>query len=116
METKRAITWNIPRDYNYLDHGYAVTDYKSQGQTSRRVIFHANVERPTSYNSFYVAMTRGKDDLRVYTNGVEKLREQVKREITKTSSLDYSTRALPKPPIEKAPTRAPQIQIGREGR
>ena len=112
LETKKEITWNIPRQYNYLDHGYAVTDYKSQGQTSRKVIFHANTEKPTSYNSFYVAMTRGKDDLRVYTNGVEKLREQVKREITKTSSLDYAKAS----PTEKVPVRAPQIQIGREGR
>ena len=79
LDAGKEITWNIPREYNYLDHGYAVTDYKSQGQTSKRVIFHANTEKPTSYNSFYVAMTRGKDDLRVYTNGAERLREQVKK-------------------------------------
>lgn len=116
IDTGKEITWNIPREYNYLDHGYAVTDYKSQGQTSRRVIFHANIEKATSYNSFYVAMTRGKDDLRVYTNGTEKLKEQVKKEITKTSSLDYATKTLSRPPIQKAPARAPQIHIGREGR
>jgi len=114
LDTGKEIAWNIPRTYNYLDHGYAVTDYKSQGQTSKRVIFHANIEKPTSYNSFYVAMTRGKEDVRVYTNGTEKLKEQVKQEVTKRSSLDYSTRALP--PIEKAPVRVPQTQIGREGR
>mgnify|MGYP000850248911 CR=1 FL=1 len=116
IDTGKDVTFSIPRSYNYLDHGYAVTDYKSQGQTSKRVIFHANTEKPTSYNSFYVAMTRGKDDLRVYTNGAEKLREQVKKEITKTSSLDYATKIIPRPPIQKAPVRAPQIHIGREGR
>ena len=112
LDTGKDLRFSIPLSYNYLDHAYAVTDYKSQGQTSKRVIFHANTEKPTSYNSFYVAMTRGKDDVQVYTNGAEKLREQVKREITKTSSLDYESRA----PIEKAPIRVPQIQIGREGR
>jgi len=110
LDTGKEITWNIPREYSYLDHGYAVTDYKSQGQTSKRVIFHANIEKPTSYNSFYVAMTRGREDVRVYTNGMEKLKEQVKQEVTKKSSLDYAKTL----PIEKAPIRPPQI--GREGR
>ena len=110
LDTGKEITWNIPREYSYLDHGYAVTDYKSQGQTSKRVIFHANIEKPTSYNSFYVAMTRGREDVRVYTNGMEKLKEQVKQEVTKKSSLDYAKTL----PTEKAPIRTPQI--GREGR
>jgi ATP-dependent exoDNAse (exonuclease V) alpha subunit len=116
LDTGKDVTFSIPRSYNYLDHGYAVTDYKSQGQTSRRVIFHANTEKPTFYNSFYVAMTRGKDDLRVYTNGTEKLRKQVRKEITKTSSLDYATKTITRPLIQEAPVRAAQIHIGREGR
>ena len=35
--SKREVEFNI-KDYNYLDHGYAVTDYKSQGQTANKVL------------------------------------------------------------------------------
>jgi ATP-dependent exoDNAse (exonuclease V) alpha subunit len=119
LDTNKDIVLNL-RTYNYLDHGYAVTDYKSQGQTSKEVIFHANTEKINSYNSFYVAVTRGKDNLSVYTNDRDKLKEQVKKEVMKTSTLDHSKPQIQKiaPQIQQIHVEPKQITIptGRDGR
>jgi len=45
MESGQEKKINIRSQYNYIDHGYAVTDYKSQGQTSKDVIYHADTDR-----------------------------------------------------------------------
>ena len=110
----KEITWNLRHGYNYLDHGYAVTDYKSQGQTSREVIFNANTERTTSFNSFYVAATRGRDNLHVYTNDPIKLKEQVKHEALKTSTLDHGREDTTVSKPERVPTR--QSKTASKGR
>ena len=86
LDNKKDMAFNL-RTYNHLDHGYAVTDYKSQGQTSKEVIFNADTDKNNSYNSFYEAITRGKEKVYVYTNDKDKLKEQVKKEIEKTGSF-----------------------------
>jgi conjugative relaxase-like TrwC/TraI family protein len=117
IDNNNDIRWNIKHSYNYLDHGYAVTDYKSQGQTSRDVYYHANTERPTSYNSLYTGITRGRENVHVYTNDINKLKEQVKHEVRKTSSLDYDKiRDIPQASVQKLPVNDKTIPIGREGR
>jgi conjugative relaxase-like TrwC/TraI family protein len=116
----KDILFNIKHGYNYLDHGYAVTDYKSQGQTSKEVIFHANADKINSYNSFYVALTRGKDNVHVYTNDKNKLKEQVKKEVIKTSTLDHNKPQVQRlvPQVQQTRIEPKQINIptGREGR
>jgi conjugative relaxase-like TrwC/TraI family protein len=90
METGQEKTINLKTQYNYVDHGYAITDYKSQGQTSKNVIYHADTSKKVNYNQAYVAVTRGKHDLKIYTDSKENLKEQLKHEQVKTSTLDYS--------------------------
>jgi ATP-dependent exoDNAse (exonuclease V) alpha subunit len=53
-------TFNI-KDYNYIDHGYAVTVHKSRGMTVAKVIYDASATR-TNYNEVYTAITRGKQE------------------------------------------------------
>lgn len=89
MENGRDKTINLKTQYNYIDHGYAVTDYKSQGQTSKEVIYHADSSKGVNYNQAYVAMTRGKHDLKVYTDNKENFKEQMKHEQQKNSTLDH---------------------------
>ena len=43
----------------------------------------------TNYNSFYVAATRGREDMYVFTNDKAELQEQVMIEQIKTSTLDF---------------------------
>jgi conjugative relaxase-like TrwC/TraI family protein len=88
-------------EYNYLTHGYAVTDFKSQGATAQHVLIHADAgqqPRPNAeghlappranYQSLYVALTRGREDVQVYTPDVEQLRAHASMELRKTSSLE----------------------------
>ena len=87
----RDVAFNINDDYNYIDHGYAVTDYKSQGKTTKNVFVHAptNQDRKHTFNSIYVSVTRGKNDITIYTDNAKELREQAKKEQVKSSTLDY---------------------------
>jgi ATP-dependent exoDNAse (exonuclease V) alpha subunit len=88
-------------EYNYLTHGYAVTDYKSQGATAQQVLIHADARqlpRPNAeghlappranFQSLYVALTRGREDVQVYTPDVAQLRAHASMELRKTSSLE----------------------------
>jgi conjugative relaxase-like TrwC/TraI family protein len=93
MENGKIKDINIRTQYNYIDRGYSVTDYKSQGQTSNRVLYHADTTKETTYNQGYVAMTRGKEDLKVYTDSKENLREQMKHEQVKTSTITHEKHA-----------------------
>jgi len=89
-ETGQVKNINLKTQYNYLDHSYAVTDYKAQGQTSKNVLYHAETSKGgVNYNQAYVAMTRGKENLKVYTDNKEDLKQQMKHKQVKTSTLDY---------------------------
>ncbi len=78
-------------NYNYLDHAYAVTNYKSQGQTSDITIYSHNSETITNQESFYVASTRAKEETIVYTDDKETLNEQIKIEQEKISTMDFES-------------------------
>jgi conjugative relaxase-like TrwC/TraI family protein len=54
--------------YPYLDSGYAVTEYKSQGMTKDNVIGYMPSNSPSTANSFYVAVTRAKEDVTIFTD------------------------------------------------
>lgn len=90
----KEVSFNVHTQYNYLDHGYAVTDYKVQGRTVDNVLYHADTSKELSFNQAYVALTRGREDVAVYTDSAEKLREQMKSEQTKSSTLDYEKDSL----------------------
>jgi len=75
--------------YNYVDHAYAITDYKSQGGSYSKVIFSALADR-VNLNSFYVAATRAKDDFYLLTDDVDKLTKHASRPQDKKSTLDHT--------------------------
>lgn len=94
-EDKKEVTFNInnkgSKAYNYISHAYAITDYKSQGATTSRLLWYAPTKGgPMSSNTFYVAITRCKDEVGVYTDDVDKLKELVKKEQHKESTLDFT--------------------------
>ncbi|GEM_PF-5988369 len=61
---KKRVDINL-KTYNFLDHAYCITTYKSQGMTVDKVAFFCCDH--TSYNQFYVAVTRGKTKCEIYT-------------------------------------------------
>jgi ATP-dependent exoDNAse (exonuclease V) alpha subunit len=82
-------TFNIIKDYNYIDHGYAVTVHKSQGMTVSKVIYDASATR-TNYNEIYTAVTRGKTEYSIYTDNKQVFYDRMKHEQFKTSTIDLS--------------------------
>ena len=90
LDNGKSLQFNPDKQYKYISHGYALTDYKSQGQTEKHVIYHADTNRGVNYNQAYVAITRGKESVTVYTNDKEVLREMVKKEQQKTTTLDHN--------------------------
>ena len=82
----KEIKFNI-KEYNYLNHGYALTTYKSQGQTSKNVIAYLDA-KAQNFNSFYVTVTRAQEDLKVFTNDKELLKNMVQLEQEKFNALN----------------------------
>lgn len=67
LKTDRLVTVD-PRQYPYLDHGFASTIHKSQGQTVPRVMVGINPEdRHETANRSYTALTRAAQDVKIYT-------------------------------------------------
>lgn len=87
---KDLISFNIRSEYNYLDHGYALTTYKSQGATVDKVICTTDTETfKTNSNEFYVAVTRAKNKISFYTDSIAELIKQAGIKQEKESIFDY---------------------------
>jgi hypothetical protein len=76
----------------HLDYGYAVTSHSSQGQTVDRALLYIDTEQSGSLalNSrlAYVAVSRARHDVRIYTNDTEKLANALSRQTSKSSALE----------------------------
>ncbi|QEM69507.1 conjugative relaxase [Geobacter sp. FeAm09] len=82
------LSWNIGQYANF-DLGHALTSYKSQGQSIEHVIVSAD-SKMENYNDFYVALTRGKEGVTIYTDDIERLKDRIGEEQEKTSTLLFS--------------------------
>lgn len=65
----RLVTFD-PRQYREFDHGYAVTIHKSQGATVDRAFVLAS--RSMDRHLAYVALTRHRDEMRLFLNGLDR--------------------------------------------
>lgn len=74
--------------YPYVDHAYAVTAHKVQGETMQSVVYVPDLKR-TDRSAMYVAITRAKNNITVLTNNKEKLKERVKLTKEKSSTLSF---------------------------
>ena len=79
-----------PRAHRHLDHGYAVTSYSSQGLTADRVLLdidseHAG-ERLVNQRLAYVALSRGRHDVQIYTDDRDRLSTALSRDVSKSSA------------------------------
>jgi conjugative relaxase-like TrwC/TraI family protein len=77
----------------HMQHAYAVTIHSSQGLTADHVYaeFETN-SRTSAKDTFYVAISRERFELNVYTDNAAKLPDAVSKEPVKLSALDLSTR------------------------
>jgi hypothetical protein len=120
-----------PRDFKQFSHGYAVTSYAAQGQTVDSVIVSAPVHprQAMSRQGWYVMLSRGRENLRVYTDDWATLKERVKREDNRVAAVELPgsrytvlgnnrsmiARYLTKPRLWKARPRLRQSRISLQG-
>lgn len=78
-----------------LDHGYCSTVYSSQGQTCDRVLIEADSHSLTANeNTFYVAISRARHEVQIYTDDREMLPIALSREIENLAALDIHDQSL----------------------
>jgi conjugative relaxase-like TrwC/TraI family protein len=81
----------VPFDYTHLSHGYAVTAHRSQGKSVDEVIVSAD---GMGRELFYVAASRGRARVTVFTSDAGSLRESVGRSSARQSATELARRAL----------------------
>ena len=64
----------LPRNFRQFNHGYAVTVHKSQGKSVDSVIISGD---RMNEELFYVAASRGKHSIQVFTGDKEQLRDSI---------------------------------------
>ncbi|PTB87886.1 hypothetical protein C9925_01125, partial [cyanobacterium G8-9] len=105
-----------PEKFPYLDHGYSVTDYKSQGSTTGHLIAIAH-PRMASQNSFYTQITRCKHEATIITSSIEKFTQNAHKLGVAQSTVgmkrlpnDVALESLwgRKIPLEEKPVVAPK--------
>lgn len=80
----------------HLDHGYCTTVHASQGQTCERVLVDADIKSAMSSESlYYVAISRARSEVAIYTDDRELLPEAMSRQDDKTAALDIRQKRAP---------------------
>ena len=73
----------------HLDHGYCSTVHSAQGQTAQRVLIDADAySAATNESGYYVAISRARESVKIYTDDKSMLPESISRESTKSAALD----------------------------
>ena len=83
----KEISFNS-KNYNYIDHAYAITTHKSQGASYNNDIYCAKADN-VDQKQFYVAASRSRHDFEIFVDDKERFFENVKTEQQKSSTLDY---------------------------
>lgn len=73
----------------HFDLAYATTVHSSQGTTAERVLIDATTKsRTTTKDVYYVAISRARNEARIYTDDLRALPAAISRENVKHSALD----------------------------
>jgi conjugative relaxase-like TrwC/TraI family protein len=67
--------WVIPREFGHLTHGYVVTSHASEGRTVDKVFIGESSQSfpATNQRSFYVPVTRGREQAVIFTDDKKEL-------------------------------------------
>lgn len=84
------------KNYKYIAHAYAITDFASQGKTTDKVIAVAN-SQAASFNDFYTQITRAKNEAHIITDDLEELKKRAARDSQKLNASEMLKAAQIKP-------------------
>ena len=74
--------YQLDRSFKHLDYGYAMTSHAAQGKTVDVVLVAQSAQLSSAASDakqFYVSTTRGREGLKLYTDSIELLKENVSR-------------------------------------
>jgi len=93
LDSGRSVSFNAKQN-PHLDYGYAVTSHSSQGQTADRVLVHVDTEQAgeklVNRRFAYVAVSRGRYDVQIYTNNRAALAQRLERDASHRSAMETS--------------------------
>jgi ATP-dependent exoDNAse (exonuclease V) alpha subunit len=116
LDDERKVEFN-PQQHPHVDHGYAVTSYSSQGQTSERVLVNVDTQLAAKdlLNSrmAYVSISRGQFDAQIFTDNREKLPQALGHDVSHQSAYKPE-QSIPKIPAKSVPAlqQEPEISMG----
>jgi hypothetical protein len=84
--------WVIGSDFGHIAHGYAVTSHAAQGKTVNKVFIGLSSESfpATNQRSFYVPVTRGKEQAVIFTDDRKELLNAIRRPDDPMSATELS--------------------------
>lgn len=93
--------WRIGKEFQFLDQGYAATSHSSQGTTVDWVfLLQSDLSACASdAKQFYVSVSRGRKGVKIYTDDIEVLRENVAHVRERPMAMEIT------PPEEKSSKR-----------
>ena len=82
----------LPKDFRQFAYGYAVTAHRSQGKTVDAVIISGDSMRK---ELFYVAASRGRENITIITSDKELLRETIAKSTARQSATELARKLRP---------------------
>lgn len=85
--------WRLDKSFAHLDYGYATTSHAAQGKTVDCVLVCQSgliSVGATDAKQFYVSVSRGRKEVRIYTDDIEALRENVAREREREMAMEIT--------------------------
>lgn len=88
----KSVTFDFTK-YKAFDHAYCVTPHKGQGMTVQRAIINLDSKDAAlnSKNSYYVDISRAKQNVKLFCDSREKLEPQLDKFARKISKRDFKT-------------------------
>jgi ATP-dependent exoDNAse (exonuclease V) alpha subunit len=98
LDSGRTVSFNL-KQHPHLDYGYAMTSYSSQGLAADRVLLHVFVANPAPKHHVnrrmaYVALSRARFEVQVFTNDVAALVNNLGRNVTKSAAIELDSAAI----------------------
>ena len=97
LDAGRTLRFQVA-DHPHLDYGYAVTSHSSQGLTADRVIVHVDSEHSAeaivNQRLAYVAISRGRYDVQIYTDNTTRLGLNLTRDVSHRAAIEQPEQGL----------------------
>ncbi len=99
--------WVVSREFGHLTHGYVVTSHASQGGTVDKVFVGMSSESfpATGQRTAYVAATRGKEEVQIFTDDKDGLWKAINRPDDPMSATELNEPLHTKPAQEVRPKK-----------